>query len=367
MWLIALLAASLGNPAGEGSGPVFLAASPEGIAYLSWVEKTPGGHELRFAERTAGGWSAPRRIAGGGNWFVNWADFPSLLAMRGGAMAAHWLERDGADQYAYNLRLAFSADRGATWKVILAPKPAARNAYTGFVSLAETPEGFAMSYLAPVETAGGGHQTSLRYAAFDRKGARQSDEVVDPDVCSCCQTSLGWTEQGPVIAYRDHEAGEIRDTAIARKVGGRWVRGAVHADQWRINACPVNGPSLVARGSRVAVAWYSGKEKNAYLSWSSDGGARFSPPRRLNEKPAEGRVQVAADGENTVVTWLEGAGDGGAELRYRRVDAAGRPGESKAVVRMPAGRSSGFPRVVAVRGGLLFGWKDGRVRTLEVE
>ncbi len=361
MWHLALLAAALGNPAGDGSGPVFLTASPEGTAYLSWVEKTPGGHELRFAERTADGWSTPRKIAGGANWFVNWADFPSLLALRGGVLAAHWLERDGADQYSYNLRLALSTDRGANWKVILAPKPAAKNAYTGFVSLAETPDGFAMSYLAPVEGAGGGHHTSLRYAAFDRTGKQLTDELVDGDVCSCCQTAVGWTAQGPVIAYRDHEAGEIRDTALARKSGGRWVRSAVHADAWSINACPVNGPSLVVRGRAVAVAWYSGKDKKAYLSWSEDGGARFSPPRQINDKPAEGRVHLAAAGDGMIVTWLEGA-----ELRYRRVDPAGVPGAAATAAALPPGRTSGFPRVVSTGAGLLFAWKDGRVRTLEL-
>jgi len=54
-----------------------------------WIERLGEGRfSLRFALKEADGWSAPRVIADGANWFVNWADFPSMVAFPDGPLAA---------------------------------------------------------------------------------------------------------------------------------------------------------------------------------------------------------------------------------------------------------------------------------------
>ena len=85
----------LATPAPAGSAEPNLTVA-DGRAYLSWLEPTPAsGHALRFATLENGQWSAPRTVAQGSRFFVNWADFPSLHALPGGRLAAHWLERSG--------------------------------------------------------------------------------------------------------------------------------------------------------------------------------------------------------------------------------------------------------------------------------
>src|SRR5687767_14925396 len=68
---------------------------------LSWVERIG---EKRYALRTSvlesNGWTETRNIAEGENWFVNWADFPSVIALKDGTLAAHWLVKSGASTYA---------------------------------------------------------------------------------------------------------------------------------------------------------------------------------------------------------------------------------------------------------------------------
>jgi hypothetical protein len=77
----------LPSPAGTGSGQPNLAVSPDGHVYLSWIERLGEGRfSLRFATLEKDGWSTPRVIAEGSNWFVNWADFP-LDAGRAGDVA----------------------------------------------------------------------------------------------------------------------------------------------------------------------------------------------------------------------------------------------------------------------------------------
>ncbi|MCH8961398.1 MAG: hypothetical protein IH820_08765 [Bacteroidetes bacterium] len=70
------------SPAAPGSGEPNLHTSADGDVFLSWVE--PGAetrHALRFARLEDEAWSAPQTIAEGDDWFVNWADFPSLVAL----------------------------------------------------------------------------------------------------------------------------------------------------------------------------------------------------------------------------------------------------------------------------------------------
>ncbi|MBX9601692.1 MAG: glycoside hydrolase [Bryobacteraceae bacterium] len=367
MWFLALAAAlvAVPNPAGEASGPVNLYSGSK--LYLSWVEKTgPKRHELRFATREPGGWSKPATIAGGENWFVNWADFPSLVELADGTLMAHWLERSSAEQYSYNLRVARSADGGKTWNVFFAPAPQARNAYTGFVSMMPSPTGLALAYLAPRETAGGGHDTKLHFAEFRADGTPVSNSAVDLDVCSCCQTGVAWTDAGPVVVYRDHTR-DIRDISIVRRVGNNWTApAAVHADNWKIPGCPVNGPAIAAEGKRVAVAWYTGGEKAVKLAFSDDAGATFSPPLRIDGGHPEGRVDLLLTRTGAVVSWLERKDDKQLELRARTAARTGQLGAPATVATLPAGRSSGFPRMKSWNGKLWFAWKDRRVETAEL-
>ena len=50
----------------------------------------------------------------GYDWFVNWADVPSVVRLANGTLAGHWLQKSGADTYAYDVRLAYSHDDGKT-------------------------------------------------------------------------------------------------------------------------------------------------------------------------------------------------------------------------------------------------------------
>jgi hypothetical protein len=48
-------------------------------------------------------------------------------------------------------------------------------------------------------------------------------------------------------------------------------------------------PSLAVSGSTVAAVWTASKDgvSNVYLAMSTDGGATFSGPRRVNDQPGD--------------------------------------------------------------------------------
>jgi hypothetical protein len=361
------------SPAAPGSAEPNLAAGDDGRVYLSWVEPAPdSAHALRFAVLEGGRWSAPRTVASGRDWFVNWADFPSLAVLPGGRLAAHWLQRSGGGRYAYDVRIARSADGGATWSPGVVPHRDGAAAEHGFVSLWPA-EGDSVGavwldgrkYAAAGEghDDGGGHgggETMLVHTALAADGGVGAERPLDARICDCCQTGHAMTSAGPLVVYRDRSPDEVRDVYVVRRVGGRWTEPRpVHADGWKIDACPVNGPQVAARGERVAVAWFSGARDTArvLVAFSRDAGATWGAPVRVDDGDPAGRVDVELlDGGAALVSWIERAGGEAAEVRARRVSPSGGRGAAAVVAATGGERASGFPRMARSGGDVVFAW-----------
>lgn len=358
---------TLPSPATAGSGEPNLSIGPDQRVYLSWLE--PQGdtaHALRFATLDAGEWSAPRTIAQGRNFFVNWADFPSIVAGRGGQLAAHWLERSDTARYAYGVRIARSSDGGATWGAPITPHRDDSPTEHGFVSLYTTGDSLGAIWLDGRNFAGAAKGASpdmmLLTTTVAREDSAGPERVLDDRVCDCCQTSIAMAASGPVIVYRDRSSSEIRDIAIIRWTDSGWTRPAlVYADGWNVDHCPVNGPSVAADGQNVAVAWFTGARDSTrvFLAQSSDGGATFASPVRIDDGNPVGRVDVVVDRRGgAIVSWMEFTSGQQADVRVRPVSANGARGESTVVARSTGARASGFPHMVAAGSDLILAWTE---------
>src|SRR5439155_935831 len=101
----------------------------------------PQGYVLRFSVRGAQGWSAPKTIARGANWFVSDADVPSLAVLSDGTLAADWFVASvGPRSEAYDVNLVLSKDGGTTWSKPLMPHRDGKKRQHGFVSMVPTPD-----------------------------------------------------------------------------------------------------------------------------------------------------------------------------------------------------------------------------------
>jgi len=362
----------------------------DGTVLMSWQEPQGSGHAVRLARLDGSTWSEPRTIATGDDFFVNWADFPSVIEMPDGSLAAHWLQREGPDTYAYGVRIARSRDGGESWSSPLMPHLDGTLTEHGFVSLFPTPDGslaavwldgrdFARAAadgedadapggeLQDVETRAEGESQprhadmSLRYAEIDEAGEIRAETLLDARTCDCCQTSAALTSAGPIVVYRDRSESEIRDISLVRRLDGRWTAPAVlHEDDWHIPACPVNGPAVSARGDRLAVAWYTAADDvpRVFVAFSEDAGASFGEALRVDDDEALGRVDVALlpDG-SALVLWLETAEEG-ARVTARRIRADGAKSRAETVALTDVSRSSGFPRMVLRGTEVVLAWTD---------
>lgn len=361
-------------PAPDGAAQPQLSTTPQGELLLSWIERVEaGGHRLRFARFDAQSrWSAPRTAAQGTNWFVNWADVPAMQALPDGSLWAHTLEKSAAATYAYDVVLRRSSDGGERWSKPRIVHDDGSPTEHGFVALwPAAPDRLGIAWLDGRETAGGaGHDAhghgegrmTLRAAAFDDAMAKHGEALIDASTCDCCQTAAAPLEGGVLLAYRDRNAGEVRDIFVTRFDGTRWsTPKAVHDDGWVMPACPVNGPAIATRGRQAWVAWPTGAggASSLRLAYSRDGGDSFAPMQVVAGDESLGRVALAADADTVWVLWMqEQAGQQTLWLaRYRH--ALGEPlWRQQIAVVTGRGRGTGFPRLALREGRAHVVWTE---------
>jgi hypothetical protein len=359
-------------PAPIGAAQPQLSSAPGGDLLLSWIERRQdGGHRLRFARSTGpADWSPARTIAEGGDWFVNWADVPALQALPDGSLWAHTLVKNGDATYAYDVRLQVSRDGGLRWRPVGAVHDDGTPTEHGFATLwPQSRDELGIAWLDGRHSAGGhghgehGGAMTLRAARFGADDRKRGEAEIDAMTCDCCQTDSAVGDRGVLLAYRDRAEGEIRDIRVTRYDGKAWsppVR--VHADQWFMPACPVNGPAIAARGPDAWVAWYTGAgaAPSVRIARSGDGGDQFGDMREVAVGDAQqGRVDLAADADGVWMSWMqESAGaqslwlarfSPGLEAEHFRVkvaDVAGR------------GRGTGFPRMQLRDGQAWLAWTE---------
>ena len=371
----------LASPAGADSGEANLYADRDGRLHLTWCG--PGDRAgsravwLSLLDPSAQTWSTPRAIAMSPRLMENWADFPSLIRGTDGTLWAQWFERrDGSGDTGYGGWIARSVDDGKTWST---PSPLGHE----FVSLAPLSSGRVLAIwlesLSPPRPAGApraprptwkpGEPTpasmQLKSRLLAPDGSTIRDWVVDPDVCSCCQTSLVALPGDETVAfYRGRTSSEIRDHCCARFGNDTWsAPQPLHEDGWQIAACPVNGPAGDARGRTVCVAWFTlaNGQAKVQAKLSHDGGATFGTPLPIDLGQPLGRVElVTLADETSVVLWLESKRDGQATGLYaRRIFPDGKVSAAELLADVSGARAGGFPRAAARSSGtVVFAWTE---------
>ncbi len=367
------------SPAEANSGEPRLTVGGDGQLYLSWIERgDAGAARLRFSRFDGTRWSAPRLVAQGSDWFVNWADFPSLAVLADGTMAAHWLQKNAPGTYSYDVRISISRDEGRTWSPSFPPHRDRRPVEHGFASIvALSAERFGVFWLdgrAMADAAGKpipGSNMSLRYTTFDRTGELGEEILVDDRVCECCQTGAVVLANGkPLVVYRDRSKAEVRD--VARAIigdSGAEIVGAVHDDLWNIEGCPVNGPVTRRADKTLATTWYTeGKDESprVLVAWSRDDGRAFGPPTRVDRGHPIGRVDLAMESSTRcVVTWIE-SHEGKATICARRVELDRPAGPVWELTATREARASGFPRLVRWKDRWILAWTDSERKRVRV-
>ena len=398
---------SIDNPSSLNSTFPRLFTDNAGTVHMSWIHKIGEVAELRIATLTSPsstedtdelGWSAYTSVAQSDDWFVNWADFPSVIGLNGAPVAAHWLDKVPGSPYSYHVTIQPIEDQDWSQKSTQAntqnnqigfqneafvPHTDNTNTEHGFVSMQPIDSStFYAIWLDGRNTSSMNHEDmdhneysmesdnsntklatamTLRGALLGRNGKIIESHLIDKAVCDCCNTSLVKTDRGLMAAYRNRTNEEIRDLYVSRYENGLWdTPNPVHNDGWKIAACPVNGPQLAFHSGVTAALWFTGADNTARvkMAFSDDYGENFSAPILLSENQPLGRVDIVMHNEHSAwVSYVERYEEG-ARLHIKQVLRNGTISQSLILDDMEASRSSGFPQLTSFEDGLLVAWTE---------
>lgn len=352
---------------------------------LSWQSRDADGcAALHVATLSRSGERGPiRHVSHGCDWFVNWADFPSVAIAENGDWLTFWLQKSGEGTYAYDIRLVRSRDEGRTWSAPITPHRDRTETEHGFVSMLPVGGDRVLvvwldgrNTAKPEVATGGGHDShaghgsggghsghaeaamTLRSAIVDRRMRLSHEQEIDSDVCSCCPTDLVAGVEGPTVVYRDRTAAEIRDIHHARWDGRQWTASAtMHPDNWKIAACPVNGPAAAVDERGVAVVWPTFDVERLSVRARRIGAA--TPPALLEDsKAALGRPDLAAWRDGFLSTWIGEGPQALPVLRLARLDVDLATVEQLDVATLPPGRGTGMPRLASLPGQAVLVWTE---------
>ncbi|MBX2945816.1 MAG: exo-alpha-sialidase [Cyclobacteriaceae bacterium] len=361
------------SPGQSPSSEPYLFTAPSGKVFLSWIEQQDSINFLKMAAWEGEGWSEPRLITSGTNWFVNWADYPMAISNDQEKFIAHYLEKSADGTFTYDVKVATSHD-GITWSTPFTLHDDGKEAEHGFVSWVPYGENFFVSWLDGRNTVSDdttnhsdhGHhgEMSLRAAVLNTEGMKIEEWELDTRTCDCCQTTSTITTNGPVVIYRDRSDEEVRDISIVRLVNNQWTKPkAIYQDNWEIKGCPVNGPRCEAIGNTLAIAWFTmaNNDPAVKVVFSTDGGETFSAPIRIDDGEAIGRVDLVMLDENTaMVSWMEGS-----QIKILQVNKNGSKGKSMIVASSSQARASGFPQLTKTKDGAMMAWTDSESRSIK--
>jgi hypothetical protein len=354
-------------PGAEGSAQPRLTADPEGTPVLSWLEPAGDEHALRYARFESQAFTAVREVVRGGDFFVNWADLPSVQPVSREVWAAHWLRLQPDQPGPYDIATAVSTDGGRTFGAPMQLNDDDTPAEHGFVQLFPWDDGIGAFWLDGRQLAEFSFDnpdallgTSLRVARLDRSGAVVAREIVDDLVCDCCQPDMVMLPSGPIVAYRDRTPEEIRDVVVRRYAEAQWQEPiGVGDDLWHIEGCPVNGPQIAAAGQNVAVAWFTaaGDKPRVRLAMSTDGARTFGPAVDVDGAGSFGQVGLVLEDDGTaLVTWWRAAAGGGLELALRAVGGDASLGKPLVLAQSRERQPVDVPQLIPADAGLLIAW-----------
>ena len=237
---------------------------------------------------------------------------PKIAVSADGTVLLAWTQ-SLPQKYSGNIRFSRSIDGGKSFSPPITLNDDGRLTSHRFDSLAIDGQGrVAVAWLdardrdAAREKGGVFSGVSVYTAQSKDNGAQfEANRRLAEHVCECCRTGMTWSDQGPVVFWRNLFGTNTRDFAIGWLDKGNVRRAS--DDEWQIDACPHHGGGIAADGSGVLhLVWFTqGKTRQGLFYKRIDGQAE-SPVMALgNPAMQAGHPGVAAAGRTVLIAWRE--------------------------------------------------------------
>jgi hypothetical protein len=341
-----------------------VAAGRDGRPLLAWIAQHEHANTL-FVGRP-GTDAAPIRVNPAGTSVDSLHQPPGMATGPGGEVYVTWSAskpKPPGALFASDLYLSRSLDGGQTFDHHLRINDDRPTSHS-FEDLAVAPDGTVL--VSWIDTREGHGSTATHVARVTERGTRLESVTRLPggETCVCCRVSLTAGPTATAVFWRKVFPGDVRDMVLSRSDdGGRSfaAAGLVHADGWKINACPHRGGRVAADGKgRLYAVWYTEAKADRpdVLFAVARDGKRFGAPQRVHTAtgsvPDQARLAVNADGRGLVV-W-EDATAVRRRILLRTVDESGL-GPVRVLSRAI---KAWMPDVVVAPDGFLVVWHEER-------
>jgi hypothetical protein len=266
--------------------------------------------------------------------------------------------------FASDLYLSRSLDGGRTFEPPLRlndDRPISHS----FEDLAIAPDGTVL--VGWIDSRDGPGRTATYVARLTDRGSRiqRVSRLDGGETCVCCRVSVaaGAGDRAAVL-WRKVFPGDLRDMVVSRSSdGGKTFASAevVHADRWKITACPHRGGQVALDGrGRLYATWYtegSAGRPDVLFAVAPDG-HRFGTPRRVqtatSSLPDQPRLALDVRGRGALV-WE----DSTAVRRRILLRSIAPGGRTLGPVRtLSTAVKAWAPAAIAVPGGVLVAWHE---------
>lgn len=297
-----------------------LAVAADGTLLQVWREKGEKGSDLYLSRRPVGGVSSePVRINDLPGSVQSWNHDESRASVApgpGGRVAVAWTTGSG------NVRVAISADGGASFAPSMRLNQDEKPAYHGFPTLAFDTEGVLHAAWIDARDApqAGAEEPADLYSARLTEGAIDERNLTadrDDSVCGCCLPHMEMAGDRLTIAFRNATADGYRDIfRVAGTTGGAFTTAErLGPPMWKLNGCPSAGPMTVdgitlwnevSTGKQRTLAAAAGGAYRIVLD-GTDGSVRLPPRRVANSSGGDALVLVPGSPHGTIFRAADGA------------------------------------------------------------
>jgi hypothetical protein len=345
--------------------PPALAVGADGAPVVAWITGSHASNMVLLARPGEGG--QPVRVNPPETSVDSLHQAPGLAMGPAGEVYVTWSAakpRPEGVLFASDLYLSRSLDGGRTFEPPLRVNDDRPIAHS-FEDLAVAADGTVL--VGWIDSRDGHGRTATYVARVVERGTRleRVTRLDGGETCVCCRVSVS---AGPgnaaAVAWRKVFPGDLRDMVLSRSDdGGRTFSAAtlVHADRWKITACPHRGGQVAAdaRGRLYAVWYTEGTQSrpDVLLAVAPDG-RRFGRPQRVHTAtgsvPDHPRLAVDNAGHGIVV-WE----DSTAARRRILLRSIVRGGRSLGPARtLSPAIKAWAPAVAVVPGGFLVAWHE---------
>ena len=203
---------------------------------------------------------------------------------------------------------------------------------------------------------------ALAYAWSNDDGVTFADtKVAVDDTCECCRLSVAFAGPGrPAVLFRNIFRGSVRDHAVVTFKGPTTPKPLrrVSVDDWKIEACPHQGPSLaIASDGSYHAAWFTdgAARQGLFYARADNADAPFGAPRPLSSlKRQPARPYLLTNGNSLHLVWKEFDGN----RTYVRWEVSRDSGRSWSAARTVADTddASDHPLLVAYQSRTYLSW-----------